>query len=234
MAAAPDAPRQPFVGRRDGIPRGAVVARSGPLWTYRPAARGSDLPLVVLLDGEQRLRLGIADTFDQLIASEAVPPFAAVLVPSRPGGGRVEDLTCNPRFVSSVADEVVPQARRWTGCGSRTVIAGKSLGGLTALYATMLRPDVFGGALVQSGSFWWPNTGDPATREWLTAQVADHGPGRVYVEVGLQEWVLLDPTRRMAAALAERGAELQYREYDGGHDPACWRGGLADGLIWTL
>jgi len=95
---------------------------------------------------------------------------------------------------------------------------------------------VFDATIALSGSFWWPNTGDPATREWLTARVTDqpHAPGRVHLEVGLQEWVLLEPTRRMATALAERGAAVQVREFDGGHDPACWRGGLADGVVWTL
>jgi len=46
--------------------------------------------------------------------------------------------------------------------------------------------------------------------------------------------MLLDSNRRMRDALAARGIPTSYREYAGGHDYACWRGGLADGLIALL
>ena len=38
----------------------------------------------------------------------------------------------------------------------------------------------------------------------------------------------------MHSVLDVQGYDLTYREYEGGHDSACWRGGLADGLITML
>ena len=38
----------------------------------------------------------------------------------------------------------------------------------------------------------------------------------------------------MRSVLEVQGYDLTYREYQGGHDYACWRGGLADGLIAML
>ncbi len=39
----------------------------------------------------------------------------------------------------------------------RTVVAGQSFGGLSALYAGLNWPTRFGCVLSQSGSFWWPH-----------------------------------------------------------------------------
>ena len=52
--------------------------------------------------------------------------------------------------------------------------------------------------------------------EWLTQR---------YVEVGLQEWVLLPPTRHFRDVLVARGYAPIYREYNSSHDTLCagWR-----------
>jgi enterochelin esterase family protein len=68
--------------------------------------------------------------------------------------------------------------------------------------------------------------------EWLTARLRTEPPpaGAIYLEVGSNEWVLLEPTRRLRDVLMDRGAKPTYREFTGGHDHACWRGSLLDGL----
>jgi enterochelin esterase family protein len=55
-------------------------------------------------------------------------------------------------------------------------------------------------------------------------------PLHCYLEVGLQEWVLLPLARHLRDVLVAREYPLTYAEYNGGHDFACWLGGLADGL----
>lgn len=40
--------------------------------------------------------------------------------------------------------------------------------------------------------------------------------------------------RRLAAVLAERGYDSAYREYEGGHDYACWQVGVVDALRWAF
>jgi enterochelin esterase family protein len=56
------------------------------------------------------------------------------------------------------------------------------------------------------------------------------GRGRVYAEVGKQEWVLLPPHRTLAKIFKKTEVDCRYKEYNGGHDYACWRGGIAEGL----
>ena len=41
----------------------------------------------------------------------------------------------------------------------------------------------------------------------------------------------LASNRRLRDALREKGNEVVYAEYTGGHDYVCWRGSLADGLM---
>jgi enterochelin esterase family protein len=59
-------------------------------------------------------------------------------------------------------------------------------------------------------------------------------PIRFFLEAGATERDLLEQNRRMRSVLEVQGYDLTYREYEGGHDYACWRGGLADGLITML
>jgi enterochelin esterase family protein len=54
-------------------------------------------------------------------------------------------------------------------------------------------------------------------------------PLRCYLEVGLQEWVLLPMARHLRDVLDAREYPLTYAEYNGGHDFACWRGGWRTG-----
>ena len=64
--------------------------------------------------------------------------------------------------------------------------------------------------------------------------VATPAPIRLFLEAGTTERNLLGQNRRMRSVLEGQGYDLTYREYQGGHDYACWRGGMADGLITLL
>ncbi|MEU4180724.1 alpha/beta hydrolase-fold protein [Streptomyces sp. NPDC026589] len=112
--ALPEAPPQPWAGRRADVRRGAVerhtVAGRSPgeereVWTYLPpegADRPGDgrpvpvpvpgpLPVLVLCDGGMWFgRLGFQDTLDALIADGALPPLV-VLSPDGEGGEGAED-----------------------------------------------------------------------------------------------------------------------------------------------
>jgi enterochelin esterase-like enzyme len=57
---------------------------------------------------------------------------------------------------------------------------------------------------------------------------------RFFLEAGATERNVLEGNRRMRDVLNRQGYDLTYREFQGGHDYACWRGGLADGLAAML
>ncbi|WP_414504093.1 enterochelin esterase [Streptomyces sp. NEAU-L66] len=249
-AELPGAPDAVDWAPRPGVPRGTVSEHQVPsghlgsdrrVWLYQPAGGAretAELPVLVLLDGEHwQPRLGVAHLLDNLIADGRIPPLAAVLPDSVDAGTRWAELSCRPEFVAFLTDELLPWvAGRLpvTGDPARTVIAGQSLGGLTAAYAAYSAPHRFGNALAQSGSFWWP---DAPEAEWLTGALAaaPRLPVRFWLSFGEQEWVALPAARRLRETLTAAGYDdAVYREFNGGHDYLCWRTELADGLVGLL
>ncbi|MDT0423945.1 enterochelin esterase domain-containing protein [Streptomyces evansiae] len=213
-----------------GSGRGAALPGSG----RGAALPGSGLPLLVLLDGEHwGPVLGVAGLLDGLIAAGLVPPMAALLPDSVDADTRWAELTCRPEYLAFLTEDLIPWAAArlpLTTDPAHTVIAGQSLGGLTAAWAALAAPHRFGNVLAQSGSFWWPNGPDA---EWLTRTIASapRRPVRFRLSFGHQEWVALPAARRLRTALAEAGYEdAEYHEFNGGHDYLCWRTELAAGL----
>jgi enterochelin esterase family protein len=244
MPAAPPMPwlpdptdhGSPAAGEYPGVVRGELAGRK--VWRYVPATPATaensgpvgPLPVVVFLDGGSWTFDG-PSTLAGMTAAGLLPPMLAVGVACNGQSGRRDDLCCSEPFTRYLAEDVLDWAREAhpiTEDPARTIIAGQSLGGLAALFATQKAEERFGCALAQSGSFWWPEP-----REWLT-EVIDaipeptHG---VYLSIGSDESsTMTGPFSRMVDALARRGDPIDVHEFSGGHDSACWRVDIARGL----
>ncbi|MDI1463176.1 enterochelin esterase [Catellatospora sp. KI3] len=254
VLALPAAPPQPWLAPRPGVPTGTLTEQlhhsvefgtARRLWTYSPPGYAdlADLPLVLLLDGDDWSHCGLPAILDNLIAEGAVPPAVVVMIDALDTGTRTAEMTDHPRYLRFLLDEVVPWASgqwRVTTDPARTVVAGQSFGGLMAAYAGLHAPHRFGLVLTQSGSFWWPDSGggDPdfANRPLLRGfAAAGRLPLRIYQDVGLIEQPrLLGSNRHLRDVLLAKGYPLDYREYQGGHDLACWRASLPTALISLL
>jgi len=225
---------------RPGVPRGTVTETTlddRRIWWWQSVPRVENAALLILLDGRDWTEaLPIFPTLDNLVAEGMLPPLVAVLPDSVDFATRARELPCNERFVEFLADELVPWARKLTdatGDPRRTVVAGKSYGGLASVFAGLRRPDVFGNVIAQSGSFWWAPPGEDP--EWLLRQVDGGLPVRFCLDVGLQEgdW-MIPQTKRLAAALTPYAEDVLYREYSGGHDLTCWLAELPAELQWAF
>lgn len=260
--ALPGAPAEPWAGRRGSVPAGRVerhrVPGTAPVgdrdaWVYLPPGHdhtaGVPLPVAVLCDGDMWFgRLGFGDTLDAMIADGALPPLVVVAPDAVDRRTRWRDLGGREPFVAFLADELLPWAAgRWplTTAPGRTVVAGQSLGGTTALYAGHLRPDRFGNVLAQSASLWWrPGLPPPTAAKppvygtpWLAGRYASRPTARpvtVHLDVGLHEGSMVDHHRALHDALRSAGHRVTCDAYNGGHDYACWHGALADGLARLL
>jgi enterochelin esterase family protein len=97
-------------------------------------------------------------------------------------------------------------------------ILGASAGGLMALHAGLRLPTVFGTVIAQSGA--WELNGHPL----VPFDLVRHGPVRpirIWMDVGRYER-LYAGNERMATLLDERGYEVTYRRYSGGHNWTSW------------
>lgn len=254
----PHAPPQRYVAARPGVPRGtltlasfrsAILGNERRVWVYTPPGYrtdGAPYPLVVLTDGW--FYHHVAPTIlDNLQAEGRIPSLVAVLIDNT-RADRPRELMCSPSFTDFLTQELHPwvsEQAHVTADPAQTMIAGVSLGGLCATYTAWRRPDRFGLALSQTGSYWWAPEGE-SEPEWLARQVAasELRAVRLYLDVGRLEHIHDEPfngdptqltvNRHMRTVLQAKGYPVHYAEYTSGHEFLAVQGSLADGLIALL
>lgn len=234
VAAGPDAPAvlpAPTPRRPGSLSTAEIASAGGGTRRATWYAPGSPPPthagVIVLLDGDRRIADGGAG-FDAWAQAHLAPGTVALLLGHGDITERDEDLTCNPALIDDLRTFLSDAPVPLTSDPTRRAIQGSSLGGLSALYAQCVAPDLFGVSICQSGSFWWPNARSGHAAEWLTSAL-ERSSARlrtVHLSVGTDEWVLREPVRRMRDVVARRAATVDYEEFDGGHDAPCWEAAL--------
>lgn len=229
----PDAPSQAWLAPRGPL-RGELTSHEldgRRPWVYRPAEFTAGGPVLVALDGEMWVgEQSLPAMVDNLVAEGLIRPPLLLLVPGGDRLNRWAELNGEGSMPDWIADRLLPWSdatHQISPDAADRVVAGQSLGGAVALLTAAERPEAVGAFISQSASLW---------QEGLAERVASAMPAtaRGHLEVGRQEWVLLEPNRALHRRLAEAGVRHRYEEFNGGHDYACWRGGIVDGLIATL
>lgn len=116
------------------------------------------------------------------------------------------DATAEERPLA-VQQELLPQVKAiapFSDRADRTVVAGQSFGGLSALYAGLHWPERFGCVLSQSGSYWWPHRGGHQEGMLLeqlnTGEVSAEGL-RIVLEAGVREPMIMQANQALYAQL---------------------------------
>ncbi|MET4922672.1 alpha/beta hydrolase-fold protein [Streptomyces sp. PSRA5] len=252
VAATPDAPDQPHwpaLGPEDvlPLPRARLrwnSARLGGRRTVRVHPVGGGGPVVLLLDGDDWLYLHPATTaFDSAVTGGDMPPVTLVFLPAK---DREAEFGCRPELWEAVRDELRPLVTE-SGVRAdwdRLVVAGQSLGGLSALYAALEFPEFVSRVACQSASFWWtpdamglpdplggPVGGDVAARLRERPELSGL---RAAFDVGEHETRML-PHCELTETLAEQaGATVRVSRSPSGHDRAGWRHALLRDVAWAL
>ncbi|MFE9443589.1 alpha/beta hydrolase-fold protein [Streptomyces sp. NPDC006602] len=254
IAATPDAPAQPHwpvIGAGTDVvlplPRTRLRwagERLGGRRTVRVHAAGGGGPVVLLLDGDDWLYLHPAMTaFDSAVASGEMPPVTLVFLPAK---DREAEFACRREFWEAIRDELLPLVAE-TGVladPDRLVVAGQSLGGLSAMYAALEFPDLVSRVACQSPSFWWTpdalGLADPLGGPVGGAIAArlrerpDLSGLRIAFDAGEHETRML-PHCELVETLAEQaGATVRVSRSASGHDRAGWRQALLRDVAWAL
>ncbi|MFK8846562.1 enterochelin esterase domain-containing protein [Streptomyces sp. Ac-502] len=159
-AAGPDESAARGTVERHRLTSAALAARRD-VWTYVPPGPLPDggADTLVLLDGDMWFgRLGVQGLFDRLIADGVLPPLVVLAPDAVDNATRAREFGGWQAYANFLAAELLPWAAARlpvTFDPSRTVVAGESLGGLTALYAGFVAPRRFGNVLAQSPALWW-------------------------------------------------------------------------------
>jgi enterochelin esterase-like enzyme len=263
MAEIKGAVPQPWIVKNSSVAAGTIekqkiyselLKNEHDLSIYLPAgykAHATPYDLVVIFDESAYLtKVPTPVILDNLIAASKIPPTVAVLIANPSQESRNEELTPNPKFADFLAKELIPWIHAHynvTDDPGKTVVAGSSLGGLAAAYASYKHPEVFTNVLCQSGSFWWApdHSGaipDGVTTEtgWMAKQfiASSKLPLKFYIDAGSFEFDsngtgggILETSRNMRDVLLAKGYEVHYQQFVGGHDYLSWRGTFADGLM---
>lgn len=254
----PDAPSQPWITPQEGVAKGKVhlhtmesktLGNERRVWVYSPAKYtaelGRPLSLMILFDGWAYANLMPTFTIlDNLIADQIIPPTVVVMLDSLDTETRLKELIFHPPFNQFLVSELMPwiyMQYAVTTDPAKTVIGGSSAGGLAAAYAALEHPQTFGNVLSQSGAFslspsWETDFG------WLARQYAlrEKSPLKFHLDVGTLEEnsyrelrsrpSTLEGNHRMRDVLVEKGYDVHYVEFSGGHDYISWQGTLGEGI----
>lgn len=198
---------------------------------YQPPVE-EPAPLLVIYDGVDYLyRTRLATMLDNLITQGRIQPLAAAFL-ANGGSARTLEYSCNESTLRFVLDHLLPLAYDQLHLIDLDLqpgafgIVGASLGGLMALFSGLRQPAVFGRVLSQSGAFAIPGY------EFGVYDLVNAGISRdllLWMDVGRYE-NLLEANRRMNALLVEEKYQVNYREYNAGHNYTAWRNDVWRGL----
>ncbi|MFF4248574.1 alpha/beta hydrolase-fold protein [Streptomyces sp. NPDC001822] len=253
IVSTPDAapqPHWPAVGADDVPPvpptrlRWAPEGLGGGRRTVRVHPVGGGGPVVLLLDGDDWLYLHPATTaFESAVAEGAMPPVTLVFLPAK---DRWAEFAGRPELWRAVRDELLPLV---AGCGvpsapETLVVAGQSLGGLSAMYAALEFPGLVSRVACQSGSFWWgpgaEKLPDPFAGPLGGAVAArlredpDLTGLRVAFDAGEHETRMLPHCELVESLTGRAGAAVRVSRSPSGHDRAGWRHALLRDVAWAL
>jgi len=125
-----------------------------------PSQMKPGLPLLVVLDGEWTFTK-IAVIVDHLVGNGRLPPMVVAGVVNTDRGRDLmptfegAEFTAGPsdKFLSFLADELIPKLTSEYPIGKYRILAGHSNGGMFSLYAFIRRPEVFQANISLSPSY---------------------------------------------------------------------------------
>ncbi|QLN18438.1 enterochelin esterase [Escherichia coli] len=234
-----DCPQAPETPAKEITWKSERLGNSRRVWIFTTGdAPAEERPLAILLDGEFWAQsMPVWPALTSLTRRQQLPPAVYVLIDAIDTTHRAHELPCNADFWLAVQQELLPLVKAiapFSDRADRTVVAGQSFGGLSALYAGLHWPERFGCVLSQSGSYWWPHRGgqqEGVLLEQLKAGEVSVEGLRIVLEAGIREPMIMRANQALYAQLHPIKESIFWRQVDGGHDALCWRGGLMQGLI---
>jgi enterochelin esterase-like enzyme len=247
-----------------------VLCREVIVDVYHPPTKGlGPLRLFCFNDGQDLRSMRIISIMQQLVIKEKLPPFLIIGIHANEkrmreyGTIRTADHAGRgdlaPDHAKFVIKQLLPYLEKHYHISAdprHRVMAGFSLGGLSAFDLAWHHSDYFGLTGVFSGALWWRskayNSKDPDANRILHTQVAQDQQLpklKFWFQAGTLDEKedrnkngiidAIDDTLDLIKALESRGyhpqEDLHYHEVEGGkHYPKTWAKVLPDFIRWAL
>ena len=184
------------------------------------------LDSLAAIGGQQAIIVGVYNADDRRTEYK---PFLSPHVPS-------EKKVSGDKHAEWIATDL----KKWIDARYRTkpepastIIGGASLGGLMSYYMLTTYPEIYGGAIVFSPSFW---VHDKVYE--LHQEVDDFSAKRIYLNAGELETPTVESIEKMADILRKQGMKETNLKVDvekeEGHWHMTWRKGFRKAYPWIL
>ncbi len=213
------------------------------LWSAPDTDPERPLPLLLVHDGPEYAEYSsLVRLLDHLVDFGEVPELRAALLP--PPGSRNESYSASARYANALAADLLPAVLVEAPADRPPVLLGASLGALASLHAHFRNPGLFGGLVLQSGSFFRRRFDAYESRFERFARItrfAGHVHGRrgfappipTTITCGTAE-ENLENNRALAEALGRRGWDVRTIWHRDAHNWISWRDSLHPHLAELL
>ncbi|HEY0681504.1 MAG TPA: alpha/beta hydrolase-fold protein [Steroidobacter sp.] len=202
--------------------------------------------VIVLLDGTANIH-HVAATVDELEKTGRSGPMLVVGIENT---DRQRDLTPSitntaleypppqgaiggaHRFLSFIADELLPEVDRNYRTRPTRILIGHSFGGLFAVYTLLHRPELFKAYIAVSPSLWWDNQALAKQADRFVIEHKDLQTA-VYMTMGNEGGAMLGGAQKVAGSLASaRGIGVNFQHWpDESHGSVVIRS-VYEGMKW--
>ncbi|HIW95107.1 MAG TPA: hypothetical protein H9867_01255 [Candidatus Corynebacterium gallistercoris] len=204
--------------------------------------------LLILFDATTWTATHLPQVLDTLHGRGDIPACEIVAVETHQD--RARTLGCSEEFARWVAVDLLEQFPSYSP--EQVVVAGQSLGGVSAVNVARLYPDHVGGVVANSPSFWWPTRGVAVGGNMLrflkkpgaVENIAKSGV-RIFLSAGTAEGggavtgdeessAMVADAQAVAGVLENGGVDVHVDISIAAHEMAAWEGALTRGLVWVL
>ncbi len=238
------------------------------IWTPGNLSGGETVNLLILNDGQEALGLKLTETLNELYSTWTIDPVVVVAVKASDDRLQEYGVAGIPDFQnrgskaglysSFIISELLPflHTAVKVRINGKRVIAGFSMGGLSAFDIAWNNPQVFDAVGVLSGSFWWrkkdlndgytpedrimhqvvrQTEGKPELKFWIMTGTQDESEDRNHNFIIDSIDDAIDLIKELYQKGYKRHDDITYYERVGGkHDVETWAKVLPAFLIWAF
>jgi enterochelin esterase-like enzyme len=197
------------------------------IYVYIPHHSAHVNRAIVFQDGLEYILFGAAkNTLDYLIYAGKIPPIIGIFVDIRKDR-RIKEYSAHSKYHEFLVRQVIPyiESKKHTKF-TEIYIAGVSLGGYVSIDTVMKHPDIFNGAISQSGALLFNENDDFANLKGKTIYM-DCGKFETQVDESMD---IVFTNKFFSKKFKKSGASVALKIWNDGHSWGNWKAHLPQAL----